>query len=98
MVARPGGPAAKREPSPEPGFSCHAALDEAARAPFSKERRMEFAKATKFHRKSGEGLGFNSPGDRSAVGAAQNIASIGKQLRSGVCCLPKFPTSLGSIE
>jgi hypothetical protein len=35
-------------------ISCHAALDEAARAPFSKERRMKFAKATKFHRKSGE--------------------------------------------
>jgi len=32
---------------------------EAARAPFSKERRMEFAKATKFPRKSGEGLGNN---------------------------------------
>jgi hypothetical protein len=32
----------------QPGtrISCHAALDEAARAPFSKERRMKFAKAT----------------------------------------------------
>jgi hypothetical protein len=34
-------------------ISCHAALDEAASAPFRKERRMKFAKATKFHRKSG---------------------------------------------
>jgi hypothetical protein len=45
--------------SAQPGtrISCHAALDVAARAPFSKERRMKFAKATKFHRKSGQGLG-----------------------------------------
>ena len=34
-------------------ISCHAALDEAAGAPFRKERRMKFAKATKFHRKFG---------------------------------------------
>ena len=40
---------------PRTRISCHAALDEAARAPFSKERRMRFARATKFHRKSGEG-------------------------------------------
>jgi hypothetical protein len=47
--------------SAQPGtrISCHAALDEPARAPFSKERRMKFAKATKFHRKFGEGLGNN---------------------------------------
>jgi hypothetical protein len=36
---------------PDPDF-LHAALDE-----FSKERRMKFTEATKFHRKSGEGLG-----------------------------------------
>jgi hypothetical protein len=42
---------------PRTRISCHASLDEAARAPFSKERRMTFAKATKFHRKSGEGAG-----------------------------------------
>jgi len=36
-------------------ISCHAALDEAACAPYSKERRMNFAEATKLHRKSGEG-------------------------------------------
>jgi len=40
---------------PRTRISCHAALDKAARAPFTKERRMKFAKATKFHRKSGEG-------------------------------------------
>jgi len=40
---------------PRTRFSCHAALDEAACAPFSKERLMKFANATKFHRKSGEG-------------------------------------------
>ena len=41
-------------------ISCHAALDEAASAPFRKERRMKFAKATKFHRKSGGGAVRNS--------------------------------------
>jgi hypothetical protein len=40
---------------PRTRISCHASLDEAARAPFGKERRMNFAKATKFHRKSGGG-------------------------------------------
>jgi hypothetical protein len=35
----------------EPGFP--ATLDTAACAPFRKERRMKFAEATKFHRKSG---------------------------------------------
>jgi hypothetical protein len=38
---------------PRTRISCHAALDGAARAPFSKERRMKFAKATEFYRKSG---------------------------------------------
>jgi len=38
-------------------ISCHAAPDKTARAPFTKERRMNLAKATKFHRKSGGGLG-----------------------------------------
>jgi hypothetical protein len=33
-------------------ISCHAALDRATCAPFSKERRMKLAKATKFNRKS----------------------------------------------
>jgi hypothetical protein len=59
MDARPGGPVVKTSAQPGTRISCHAALDEAARAPFSKERRMKFAKATKFHRKSGEGLGIN---------------------------------------
>jgi hypothetical protein len=31
---------------------------------------MKFAKATKFHRKSGQGLGINPEDDLSAVGAA----------------------------
>jgi hypothetical protein len=57
MDARPGGPVAKTSVQPGTRISCHAALDEAARAPFSKERRMKFAKATKFHRKSRKGLG-----------------------------------------
>ena len=56
---RPVGPVAKTSAQPGTRISCHAALDGAARAPFSKERRMKFAKATKFHRKSGEGLGIN---------------------------------------
>ena len=38
-------------------ISCHAAQDTAACAPFSKERRMKFANATKFNRKSGEAEG-----------------------------------------
>ena len=56
----PVGPVAKTSARPGTRISCHAALDEAARAPFSKERRMRFAKATKFHRKSGQGLGNRS--------------------------------------
>jgi hypothetical protein len=38
-------------------ISCHAAQDRATCAPFSKERRMEFANATNFNRKSGEAEG-----------------------------------------
>jgi hypothetical protein len=34
-------------------ISCHEALDRAACAPFFKERRMMFANATNFYRKSG---------------------------------------------
>jgi hypothetical protein len=34
-------------------ISCHAVLDKAACAPFFKERRMMFANATNFYRKSG---------------------------------------------
>ncbi len=40
---------------PRTRISCHASQDESACAPFSKERRMKFANATNFHRKSGEG-------------------------------------------
>jgi hypothetical protein len=57
--------------------STHAAMDEASCAPFSKERRMKLAKATKSHRKSGQGLG-NMPRDSSAVGAALPGSSIKK--------------------
>ena len=74
MEARPGGPVAKLQPR-NPDF-CHAAQDEAARAPFGKERRMKFAKATKFHRKSGEGLGINPEDERSAGGAALNLGPL----------------------
>jgi hypothetical protein len=68
---------ADRQTSAQPGtrISCHAALDEAARAPFSKERRMKFAKATKFHRKSGKGWEIDIEEDPSAVGAALNRSS-----------------------
>jgi hypothetical protein len=38
-------------------ISCHAGLDTGACAPFSKERRMKFANATKFYRKSGAAEG-----------------------------------------
>jgi hypothetical protein len=38
-------------------ISCHAAPDKTACAPFSKERRMKFANATNFDRKSGEAEG-----------------------------------------
>jgi hypothetical protein len=34
-------------------ISCHAAVERTANAPLRKERRMKFAEATKFHRKSG---------------------------------------------
>ena len=42
-------------------ISCDAALETAACAPFSKERRMKFANATKFNRKSGETEGSAVP-------------------------------------
>ncbi len=38
-------------------ISCHAAPDTVACAPFSKERRMKFANATEFYRKSGAAEG-----------------------------------------
>ena len=70
--------------SAQPGtrISCHAALDEAARAPFNKERRMKFAKATKFHRKSGGGLGDGSPRLWSAGGAALPTFGVPRLRRS----------------
>ncbi len=48
-------------------ISCHAAPDTIASAPFSKERRMKFANATKFYRKSGaaEGSAVLSTSNRS---------------------------------
>ena len=46
-------------------ISCHAAPDTVACAPFSKERRMKFANATKFYRKSGAAEGFVSAHDLS---------------------------------
>jgi hypothetical protein len=76
MNARPGGPAVKTSAQPGTRISCHAALVEAARAPFSKERRMKFAKATKFHRKSGKGLGIDPQDNLSAVGAALNLRPL----------------------
>jgi hypothetical protein len=51
--------------------STHAALDTATCAPFSKERRMEVAKATNFNRKSGEA-------EESAVSASQYQMLTGK--------------------
>src|ERR1700690_2554366 len=82
MDARPGGPAVKTSAQPGTRISCHAALDEAAGAPFSKERRMKFAKATKFHRKSGEGLGDGSPRLWSAGGAALPTFGVPRLRRS----------------
>jgi hypothetical protein len=37
---------------------------------------MKFAKATKFNRKSGQGLGLNPEDDLSAVGAALNLGPL----------------------
>ena len=37
---------------------------------------MKFAKATKFHRKSGGGLGTDPQNDLSAVGAALNLCPL----------------------
>jgi hypothetical protein len=42
-------------------ISCHAAPDRTACAPFSKERHIKFANATKFNRKSGEAEGSAVP-------------------------------------
>ena len=49
---------------------------------------MKFAKATKFHRKSGQGLGLNPEAELSAVGAALNLARshLCHQDRSGLTC------------
>src|ERR1700729_262552 len=82
MDARPGGPVVQTSAQPGTRISCHAALDEAACAPFSKERRMKFAKATKFHRKSGEGLGIGSPRLWSAGGAALPTFGVPRLQRS----------------
>jgi hypothetical protein len=41
------------QPAYEIRISCHVALEKAACAPFSEERRVKLAEATKFHRKSG---------------------------------------------
>ena len=84
MDPRPGGPVVKISAQPGTRISCHAALDEAARAPFSKERRMKFAKATKFHRKSGEGLGDGSPRLWSASGARTIAESVSQPSRAGL--------------
>src|ERR1700728_3029475 len=78
--ARRAGSQASAQPGTR--ISCHAALDEAARAPFSKERRMKCAKATKFHRKSGEGLGDGSPRLWSAGGAALPTFGVPRLRRS----------------
>ena len=48
-------------PATNPNF-LHPPLDAAARAPFIKERRMKFARATNFYRKSGKGRPELSPG------------------------------------
>ena len=52
-----GGPAAQPPliSNPEPGFPATQHRTRPACAPFSKERRMKSAKATKFNRKPGEG-------------------------------------------
>jgi hypothetical protein len=51
-------------------ISCHAAQDKATCAPFSKERSMKFANATKFNRKSGvaEGSAVLSTRNQSTTG------------------------------
>jgi hypothetical protein len=51
------GSATPRLVIPSTRISCHAALNRTACAPFRKERRVKFASATKFHRKSGEAKG-----------------------------------------
>jgi hypothetical protein len=61
----PDGRPLKRQPSPGPGFPANAGLNNAARAPFSKESRMKLANATKLQRKSGGGPGHEH--DLSAV-------------------------------
>ena len=50
-----------------PRISCHAALERTAYAPFRKERRMKFANAIKFHRKSGLARQMYLPGGLLAL-------------------------------
>ncbi len=47
---------------------------------------MKFANATKFHRKSGQGLGIDPEDDPSAVGAALNRCVIRAQPRDLQFC------------
>src|SRR5271170_6917676 len=61
---------------PGPGFPATLHLERTACAPFHEERRMKLTEATKFHRKSGQGLGINSEDDLSAGGAALNLAPL----------------------
>src|ERR1700678_883331 len=53
-------------------ISCHTAPDKAACAPFRKERRMKFAEATKFHRKSG-GAKWRACPERSRMGTCCSL-------------------------
>ena len=50
---------------------------------------MKFAKATKFHRKSGKGLGIDPQDNLSAVGAALNLRP--SHLCQGPAMEPGYP-------
>jgi hypothetical protein len=56
---------------------------------------MKFAEATKFHRKSGEGLGNRIQDDPSAVGAALERACV---IRSSLTCLRQVSPGMNNVS
>jgi hypothetical protein len=72
-------------------ISCHAAPDTVACAPFSKERRMKFANATKFYRKSGVAEGSAVP---STSIEYSPITSIAVWNRLDTCFMPQSRINL----
>src|ERR1700733_4204710 len=66
-------------------ISCHAAPDTVACAPFSRERRMKFANATKSYRKSGAVEGSAVP--RTSPGNVFDQVHLKLRTVEGTCCI-----------